>query len=106
MLEFIETSTFTKRLKKLLSDERYRALQSALIDTPRLGSVIAGTGGARKLRWSPEGRGKSGGVRVIYYFNEEQRRCFLLVIYSKGERDNLTDEEKRTLKILIKRHLV
>ena len=50
MLEFIETPTFTKRLEKLLSDERYRALQSALIDNPRLGAVISGTGGARKLR--------------------------------------------------------
>ena len=43
---------------------------------------------------------------MIYYFNEEERRCFLLVIYGKGERDSLTDEEKHTLKILIKRHLV
>lgn len=45
-------------------------------------------------------------MRVIYYFNEEQRRCFLLVIYGKGERDSLTDAEKRTLKTLIQRHLV
>lgn len=105
MLDFVKASTFSRRLVKLLSDERYKDLQAALINNPKLGVVIGGTGGARKVRWSPEGKGKSGGVRVIYYLNEKEARCYMLIIYGKGERDSLTDAQKSTLKKYIKDHL-
>ena len=65
---FIEASTFSKLLPKYLTDEEYRALQSLLMQRPEAGAVIKGSGGVRKVRWAPSGSGKSGGVRVIYYW--------------------------------------
>jgi hypothetical protein len=61
----IETRIFTQRITGLMSDDDYRSLQEALVNRPDMGTVIQGTGGIRKVRWSLEGRGKSGGVRVI-----------------------------------------
>lgn len=63
----IETSVFTRQVQKLLNDEEYQELQLALAEGPDLGVIIGGSGGLRKVRWSRQGRGKRGGVRVIYY---------------------------------------
>jgi len=63
----IETSVFTRQLHKLLSGDEYKQLQLALVSRPDLGSIIVRSGGLRKVRWSIRGRGKRGGVRVIYY---------------------------------------
>ena len=67
MFTFVETPLFTKLLADYLSDDEYRELQSVLSQSPESGSVIPGSGGIRKLRWSMSGRGKRGGLRVIYY---------------------------------------
>lgn len=67
-MHFIETPIFTRRLESLLAEEEYRELQNALIERPEAGATIRGSGGLRKLRWAAKGRGKSGGVRVIYYW--------------------------------------
>lgn len=67
-MEFLETSTFTKAVLRLLTDESYAELQIAIAERPDAGAVIARSGGLRKLRWSLPGGGKSGGVRVIYYW--------------------------------------
>ncbi len=64
----IETRTFTRQVTALLSDDEYRALQTELAGRPDAGAIIQGSGGIRKLRWSVHGRGKRGGVRVIYYW--------------------------------------
>ncbi len=64
----VETSTFTRRVQELLSDEDYRKLQTVLINRPNTGAIIPGSGGLRKVRWALSGRGKRGGVRVIYYW--------------------------------------
>jgi mRNA-degrading endonuclease RelE of RelBE toxin-antitoxin system len=64
----IETPIFTKQLLSTLSDEEYRLFQAALVERPDTGKTIPGGGGLRKVRWGLEGRGKSGGVRVIYYW--------------------------------------
>jgi mRNA-degrading endonuclease RelE of RelBE toxin-antitoxin system len=64
---FIETSVFTKQVAELLSDEEYVSLQTYLAENPTAGDVIQGTGGLRKLRWAAMGKGKRGGVRVIYF---------------------------------------
>ena len=64
----IETSVFTRRIKELMSDDEYRELQEALVIRPVRGVIIQGSGGLRKLRWKLEGKGKSGGIRVIYYW--------------------------------------
>ncbi|HEX9160416.1 MAG TPA: hypothetical protein VF980_01815 [Thermoanaerobaculia bacterium] len=103
MLEFLETAVFTRRIADLLTDSEYAALQGALIVSPDAGDVIPGTGGLRKMRWqeSRRGKGKRGGVRVIYYWYASGRVIYMLVAYSKDERDDLTASDKRILKRLV-----
>ena len=67
-MEIIETSFFTRQVQAILSEEEYRQLQMALVLQPGMGAVIPGSGGLRKVRWSIGGRGKRGGIRVIYYW--------------------------------------
>ncbi len=82
---FIETSNFTKLLPKYLTDEEYRALQAYLLKLPEAGDLVRGSGGVRKVRWAPGGSGKSGGVRVIYYFKRSQHQIWMLTLYQKSE---------------------
>jgi mRNA-degrading endonuclease RelE of RelBE toxin-antitoxin system len=89
----IETSVFTRRVTALLSNDEYRELQATLVDRPKAGSVIPGSGGIRKLRWSASGRGKRGGARVIYYWATEQERILMLLIYAKNESEDLTRDQ-------------
>jgi hypothetical protein len=100
--EFNETAPFSKRVEDLLDLEEYAELQGALRARPDAGSIQSGTGGCRKLRWEAQGKGKSGGVRVIYYWYREDGEIFLLLIYPKGEKDSLTQTEKNMLRKLIK----
>jgi hypothetical protein len=86
----------------LLSLDEYAALQDALRARPDAGSIQGGTGGCRKLRWEAQGKGKSGGVRVIYYWYREDGEIYLLVIFPKGEKDNLNKAERNALRKLIK----
>jgi mRNA-degrading endonuclease RelE of RelBE toxin-antitoxin system len=72
-VEFIETPIFTKQITDLLDDADYRQLQVTLAIQPNSGDVIRGAGGLRKIRWSAQGRGKRGGIRVIYYKIEEDQ---------------------------------
>ncbi len=97
----IETSLFTRRVLKLLSDEYYRELQAELVDDPAKGVVIRGSGGIRKLRWDAEGRGKSGGVRVIYYWAAAKYTMLMLLIYGKNEQDDLTRDQLKILRRLV-----
>lgn len=83
---FIEASTFTKLLPKYLSDEEYQALQTYLMQKPDAGDLVRGSGGVRKVRWALDGAGKSGGVRVIYYWKTQDHEIWMLTIYSKSER--------------------
>ena len=84
-MEFIETTTFTKYLYDYLSEDEYLGLQSFLLQYPQSGKIVRGSGGVRKIRWSISGKGKSGGVRVIYYFKKSNDEIWLLTIYSKNE---------------------
>jgi len=99
----LETKVFTKRIKELMSDDEYRALQEALIKRPDIGDVITGSGGLRKVRWKLEGRGKSGGVRAIYYWVVDDAHIRMLYVYPKGKQENLTDDQLKQLKALIER---
>lgn len=67
MYSFIESKLFSRLLGDYLTDDEYAQLQAALADAPDRGALVSGSGGVRKLRWSQPGRGKRGGVRVIYY---------------------------------------
>jgi mRNA-degrading endonuclease RelE of RelBE toxin-antitoxin system len=88
-MEFIEAPAFTKYLYDYLSEDEYLGLQSFLLQYPESGKVVRGSGGVRKVRWSRSGKGKSGGVRVIYYFKKQDDEIWLLTIYSKNEVENI-----------------
>ncbi|MFN8482701.1 MAG: hypothetical protein U0768_06610 [Anaerolineae bacterium] len=97
----IETSVFTRQVQGLLGEDDYRNLQAVLAQRPDLGAVIPGSGGLRKVRWGAQGPGKRGGVRVIYYWIVKQDRLLMLMIYTKGERDDLSAEQLRILRTLV-----
>jgi len=88
-MEFIEASAFTRYVYKYLSEDEFSGLQSFLLIYPEAGKVVPGSGGVRKIRWSISGKGKSGGVRVIYYFKRRENEIWLLTIYSKSEVENI-----------------
>ena len=101
-MEFIETPTFTRAVLALLSDEEYRDLQDALVENPERGDLIRGGGGIRKVRHAAQGRGKSGGVRVIYYWVKDKEQLYMLMIYPKSKKDSLTAAETAILRELVK----
>jgi mRNA-degrading endonuclease RelE of RelBE toxin-antitoxin system len=72
MPRFVETTVFTRALRALVPDDDYRALQMALMLRPEQGALIRGSGGLRKIRWGGSGRGKRGGIRVIYYWDDDE----------------------------------
>jgi len=72
-----------------LTDDEYRGLQSFLFEYPDTGKIVRGSGGVRKLRWAVAGKGKSGGVPVIYYWKQVDDEIWLLTIFSKSERDSI-----------------
>ena len=101
-MEFIETPTFTRLVTALLSDDAYRDLQNELAEDPERGNIIRNGGGIRKMRFAVPGRGKSGGVRVIYYWIKDDHQIYLLVVYPKSKKDTLTDKETSILRELVK----
>jgi len=88
-VEFIEAVAFTKHVYDYLSEDEYLGLQSYLILSPESGKVVPGSGGVRKIRWAISGKGKSGGVRVIYYYKKRDDEIWLLTIYGKSEVENI-----------------
>lgn len=92
-----ETPVFTRRAEKLLTKDEYADLITCLATFPRVGDEIVGTGGVRKLRFGAKGRGKSGGVRVIYYFYDEEMPIYALLVYGKNERADLTAAQRRSV---------
>lgn len=100
---FIEVPMFTKKWKELgLTDDDLRALQNLLLENPKIGKAIQGTGGLRKIRIPLENSGKRGGGRVIYVDVELKETIFFINAYSKNEKDDLTEEEKKAFKAVIK----
>jgi hypothetical protein len=96
----VETSVFTRLIRELLSDEMYRRLQVHLVINPEAGDVIPNGGGLRKLRWRMEGKGKRGGLRVIYY-RFDSARIYLLYVYRKSDQPDLTATQLRGLRHVI-----
>jgi hypothetical protein len=94
---FIETPLFARRAAKLLSDDDLGA-QTMLLLRPGAGTVIPESGGVRKVRVPAKGKGKSGGARVIYYWMQADGQIFLLFVYAKSERANLSAKEARLLR--------
>ena len=101
----IETPLFTKLIQELVPDENYRLLQQTLILRPETGDLIQGGGGLRKIRWKVPGRGKRGGLRVIYYWDISAERIYMLLAYLKNQQEDLTPAQLRQLRQLIKEWL-
>jgi mRNA-degrading endonuclease RelE of RelBE toxin-antitoxin system len=100
-VHFIETPIFTKQVILLLDDADYRQLQVTLALKPRAGDIIRGSGGLRKIRWAVRGRGKSGGIRVIYYLVADEEIYFLFA-YAKNKQEDLDSGQLRLLRNLVK----
>ena len=93
---------FTRQVSRLLDVESYRLLQLRLAADPEAGDLIRGTSGLRKIRWQGSGRGKRGGVRVIYYWAAKEDVVLMLLMCGKSERDDLSADHKRVLIALVK----
>ncbi len=89
MFEFIETPFFTKVISRYLDDDEYSKLQHFLNEQPEAGAIVPGSGGVRKVRWGSEGRGKRGGLRVIYYLRSGRGELWMLTIYGKNVRASI-----------------
>lgn len=99
---FVETPVFTKLVIDILTDDQYGLLQTTLVARPDAGDLIKGSGGIRKLRWALPGRGKRGGVRVIYFWRVSESQILMLSIYAKNEQANLTPAQIKTLAKVVK----
>ena len=104
---FVELPAFSRFRADYLSDEAFRGLQNDLMKHPEAGDVIEGTGGLRKLRHGDpqRGKGKRGGLRVIYFWWEAGLQFWLFTLYGKDEMDDLSPKEKKALKAILKREL-
>ncbi len=98
MISFVETRLFTRLVQEYLSDDEYSALQQALRQDPEAGAVVPGSGGVRKLRWGVAGRGKRGGLRVIYFLRTRQGQIWMLTIYPKNLAENIPANVLRQIK--------
>ena len=96
-MEIIETPVFTRRIKGVLPDDEYRRMQWTLVVNPGAGPLIPQGRGLRKLRWSIPGKGKSGGLRIIYYWYTQERKIYLLLPYKKSEQGDLTPNQMKAL---------
>ena len=101
----VETSVFTRQICELLKDDELRQLQLALVLRPEQGAVVPRTGGLRKLRWKQPGRGKRGGLRILYYWDKPNETIYMLYVFPKTKQEDLTPEQAKTLARLIREEL-
>lgn len=99
----VETAVFSRRIQELMNDDEYLDLQDALVVRPNLGELIPGSGGLRKMRWGLKGRGKRGGVRVIYYWAVATEQLRMLYVYPKGRQEDLTPAQLHALRGVVER---
>jgi len=106
-MEFIETPIFTKELKALLEEDEYKSLQVALLLRPEQGPIIPGSGGLRKIRWTSKrkGKGKRGGLRIIFYWDKKTEFFYMLYIYPKNKQADLSKDQLQVLSQLVKEEL-
>ena len=102
-MEFIESPAFTRYLSQYLDDEGYKALQNELARNPQAGDVMPGTGGFRKMRWADprRGKGRRGGLRIIYYDFPRDHQIWLMTLFDKSEAAGLSPKEKKALNAAI-----
>lgn len=97
MQTIVELPEYERRASSLLNDAEKQGIINYLAIHPHAGVVMKGTGGIRKFRWASGNRGKSGGVRVIYYFHNESMPLFLLTLFGKNEKATLSKAERNEL---------
>ena len=104
---FVELPAFARYRSDYLSDEGFGQLQQALMSNPEAGEVIKDSGGLRKVRFADQrrGKGKRGGLRVIYYWWSAGRQFWLYTLYGKDEMDDLTPKQRKALKEMLKMEL-
>ncbi len=105
LYSFRESSQFTKRIAGLMSDDEYSVLQWYLQEHTEEGDIVVGGGGLRKLRWKAPGRGKRGGLRVIYYWADAHGYIYLVNVYAKNEKSDLSRQELQKLRVLVEEWL-
>jgi hypothetical protein len=98
MNSFIETKLFARLVQDYLSENEYVALQQALLADPEAGAIIPGSGGVRKLRWGVAGRGKRGGIRVIYFLRTRHGQIWMLTLYAKTVAENISTNILKQIK--------
>jgi len=98
MFSFVETKLFTRLVQEYLSDDEYSQLQQAIIASPEVGSVIPGSGGVRKMRWGVSGRGKRGGLRIIYFLRARHGQVWMLTLYAKNVSENISARVLKQIK--------
>jgi hypothetical protein len=96
-VDFEELPYFTKKIAKLGLASKLEHLKSELVSNPEKGDIIRGAAGARKIRMAAEGRGKSGGYRVLYYLRLSRDTILFIDLFPKNEKENLSDREKNEL---------
>lgn len=97
-----ELPEYIRRANELLSEAERKAVIDYLAAHPLDGDIMEGTGGIRKLRWASGGKGKSGGVRIIYYYHDPRIPLYLLTVFGKNEKSNVTKSERNELAKLVK----
>lgn len=103
LITVVELPEYIKCAERLLDETERNRLIDYLAAHPESGKIMQGTGGIRKIRWARKGKGKSGGVRIIYYFHNETMPLFLLTMFGKNEKENLKKSERNELYVLTKR---
>jgi hypothetical protein len=104
-MPFIETPIFTKLVKDLLPDDSYRELQEIMLMRPEAGNLISGGGGLRKIRWTLPGKGKRSGLRVIYYWDKSEDTFYMLTVYKKSSKEDLSRQQLKILRQLVEEWL-
>ena len=97
----VETPEFLRRVRGLLSDDERRDLIDHIAAYPEAGDVMVESGGARKVRWQAKGKGKSGGVRAITFHSGPTVPVFLMTVFAKGEKANLSKAERNALRRIL-----
>lgn len=96
-----ELPEYIRRASELLNEAEHKSVIDYLAAHPRTGDIMEGTGGIRKLRWARGGKGKSGGIRIIYYYHDQRIPLYLLTVFGKNEKSNITKSERNELAKLV-----